>query len=81
MKQIFERDLLEQFGPLMGGNELQRALGFKSSVTFRRDARLGRLPVEVFEVEGRRGKFALTSDVARWLYRVSGKSDEEITNE
>lgn len=77
MNQGLEKDLLREFGPLIGGVELQRALGFKSAVTFRRAARLGQLPVKVFEVQGRRGKFALTSDVARWLNKVSGKSSND----
>ena len=73
-KPQLECDLLRQFGPLLGGADLRRALGFRSDVTFRRAIRLGKLPVHVFEVEGRKGKFALTTDVAQWLHQVSSKS-------
>lgn len=66
-----ETQLIRQFGPLIGGSELCRALGFRSAVTFRRALREGRLPVRVFELEGRKGKFALTTDIAGWLARLS----------
>lgn len=62
---------MRQFGPMIGGSELCRALGFRSAVTFRRAFRQGKLPVRVFELEGRKGKFALTADIAKWLARVS----------
>lgn len=65
------RALMERFGPLMGGADLRRALGFRSDVTFHRAARLGQLPVKVFKIEGRRGKYALTTEVAQWLCRIS----------
>jgi hypothetical protein len=65
---------MRQFGPVIGGSELRKVLGFRSAVTFRRAIRQGKLAVKVFELEGRRGKFALTADVARWLARVSDVS-------
>jgi hypothetical protein len=69
-----ESELMRQFGPVIGGCELWKVLGFRSAVNFRRAARQGKLAVKVFELEGRKGKFALTADVARWLARVSNVS-------
>jgi hypothetical protein len=59
-----------QFGPLIGGKDLVRNLGYKSAAAFRQAVRRGTLPVEVFEIPNRRGKFALTSDIERWLAGV-----------
>lgn len=44
---------------------------YKTERSFRRAAQSGRLPVPVFRLEGRRGWFAKTSDVERWLETAS----------
>lgn len=71
---------LDRYGPLVGGSELERLLGFTSSSAFRQAVHRGRLPVRVFSLPERRGKFAFTADIAQWLsslrIRVNG---EEIT--
>jgi len=59
--------MLKEFGPLMGGEDLRRALGYRSAPAFARAARLNVLGIAVFEIPGRRGKFAMTEDVATWL--------------
>lgn len=59
--------MLKQFGPLMGGEELHKALGFSNSAAFGQALRQGRVDISVFEISGRRGKFALTEDVAKWV--------------
>lgn len=69
--------MLKQFGPLMGGDELHKALGFSNSAAFGQALRQGRLGVPVFDISGRRGKFALTEDVAKWVQSLplrDGKS-------
>ncbi len=72
-------ELLKQFGPLIGGIDLRKALGFRSAATFQRAIREKTLKIPIFDVPGRRGKFALTADVATWLATVSNpehQSDE-----
>lgn len=64
--------MLQQYGPLIGGVDLRMALGFRTATTFQRAMREKTLSVPVFDVPGRRGKFALTVDVAAWLSTVSG---------
>ena len=59
--------LHKEFGPLMGGEDLRRALGYRSTPAFARAVRLNTVGVTVFEIPGRRGKFAMTADVAAWL--------------
>lgn len=64
--EIFE-ELQARFGPLIGGKELALALGFASTTAFRQALRRGNIPVKVFVLPSRKGKFALTRDVSRWL--------------
>lgn len=64
--------LIKEFGPLLGGEALRRALGYRSASAFRRALRLNHIEVRVFPVSGRKGKYALTTDVAAWLMRLPG---------
>lgn len=69
---------LDRFGPIVGGTELERLLGFTSSPAFRQAYHRGRLPVKVFTLPERRGKFAFTADIAAWLASVrAGLDDQE----
>lgn len=61
------RDLEDRHGTVMSGKALWMTLGYRSAETFRRAAVKGDLPVPVFDIAGRRGKFALAKDVAHWL--------------
>lgn len=54
-------------GALIGGANLTKALGYPSQGAFRQAVLRNRVPVHVFEIEGRRGRFALACDVAAWL--------------
>ncbi|QNN76831.1 hypothetical protein IAE60_12875 [Pseudoxanthomonas mexicana] len=75
LEDLLTRDLLRTYGPLIGQEELWRALGYSSLDAFRQAQLRGTVPVRVFAVENRRGKFALAQDVANWLahqYRRSG---------
>lgn len=65
--QLLESDLFQQHGPMMRDEDLRRALGFRTLEAFRQAFYRGDLPVPVFPIEKRRGKFALTRDVAHWL--------------
>lgn len=65
--QGIQEDLLARHGELMTGEPLRRALGFASERSFLRAARCKNLPVPIFELAGRRGRFARTRDVAQWL--------------
>ncbi len=71
----------KHYGPLMGGAELRHALGFKSSSAFTRARRLKRLGVDVFKIDGRRGYFALTADVAGWIDALNVPVAEEARGE
>ena len=62
-----EQEMTDRYGPLMGGENLCRYLGYPSSDAFRQALSRGTIPVPVFSIPSRRGKFALVKDVAVWL--------------
>lgn len=62
-----ERELYCHIGPLLFGNQLYAALGFNSHDAFRQALSRKTVPVEIFALPNRRGRFALSRDVARWL--------------
>lgn len=73
--------LYKQFGPLIGGADLRKALGFRSAASFQRAVRNKSLPVHIFEIPGRRWKFALTTDVAAWITRISDSNYQHMCPE
>ncbi len=64
---LLEQDLLSKHGPMMTGEDLRAALGYPSQEAFRQAVARKTIPIPIFGIEKRRGKFALTKDVAAWL--------------
>lgn len=64
---VLERELTTQHGPMMTGEPLRVALGYPSKESFRQAFVRKTVPIPIFTLERRRGKFALTKDVAAWL--------------
>jgi len=62
-------DLLREYGACIGGKNLRKLLGFTSGSAFRRATTAGRLDLNLFYLPGRKGRFALVTDVAEWLTR------------
>lgn len=62
-----EQQLLEKYGPLLGGPSLYRVLGFKSAAALRQAVQRDQIGLQLFAITNRRGKFALTLHVAQWL--------------
>lgn len=67
LAEALERDLNDKHGPLIANDALRVALGYPSMNAFRQALVRGTVPVPVFALENRRGKFALAKDVAAWL--------------
>jgi hypothetical protein len=59
--------LLQEFGPVIGGLDLCRAMGLVSMDAFRQAEARGQMPIAIFTIPHRRGKFALSADLAQWL--------------
>jgi len=72
-----DQQLLDRYGPTLGGKELYLALGFRSYSAFHRSKQLGELGINVFTLPGRRGWFALTTEVAAWLTEQSKSAKAE----
>lgn len=62
-----EEDLLTRHGPIMSGKALSGALGYPTNSAFRQALARNTVPVPVFKIAHRRGKFALCKDVAIWV--------------
>jgi hypothetical protein len=78
--EALEAYLTHTLGAVVGGATLSRTLGFRSQDAFRRALARDRIPVRVFCIEGRRGRFALTRDVARWLHSQGTCASNVTTN-
>lgn len=63
-----ESRLTRALGAVVGGRILSRTLGYRTQSAFRQALARKRLPVPIFVLEGRRGRFAYTGDIARWLW-------------
>ncbi len=61
----------ERYGPLIGGKNLYAALGFNTYSAFYRSMQLNELGVAVFRITGRKGWFAKTNEVAKWINQQS----------
>lgn len=62
-----EDELTARYGPMVSNEDLRIALGYPSKEAFRQALSRKRVPVPVFSLPQRRGKYALVKDVAAWL--------------
>lgn len=70
----FREELVRALGPMLGGAKLAAALGYRTADAFGKAARGNRLPIPTFEIEGRRGRYAMTTDLANWLWSTRNAS-------
>lgn len=76
LAEQLEKDLLLMYGsPLITGEELRKAMGFRSVDALRQAIVRQTIPVKVFSLDNRRGKYALVKDIARWLANESIKQN------
>lgn len=66
--------LFDQYGPPIGGNDLAKVLGYKTAGAFNKSIRQSRVGLQIFDIPGRKGKFAYTNDVAKWINQLVNKS-------
>lgn len=74
-----EVSLMREHGPVMTGKYLSRALGYPSLAAFRKSLSRNTVPITIFTLPNRSGKFALTKDIAEWLaiQRLGCRKEEE----
>lgn len=72
-----ESKLIELHGAvLLSGEALYTSLGYRSADAFRQAQARNSIPVKVFSIKNRRGKFALVKDVALWLAQQSVNDED-----
>ena len=69
-----EADLLKLYGPVLNGENLTKSLGYVSREAFRQSVVRETVPVPIFKMEGKRGYYALTKDVAMYLAKARNDS-------
>lgn len=67
LAELLERELMGKYGPLISNDDLRVALGYVSMDAFRQALARKTMPIPVFQLPNRRGKYALVKDVALWL--------------
>ncbi len=75
--QQLRDEFLDLYGPVIGGTDLVRALGYGNAAAFRQARRQGRIGLKIFALPARRGSFALSTDVADWLMAASAIREEK----
>lgn len=79
--QKLYQDLLKIYGPFIASKHLPAVLAYPSELAFRQAIVRKTIPVKLFTIDNRRGKFARTEDVATWASQVSKNNLEENKNE
>jgi len=69
LAELLEQELMGKYGPLISNDDLRQALGFASNDAFRQALARKTMPIPVFPLPNRRGKYALVKDLALWLSR------------
>ena len=67
-------ELLTKYGPLIGGSDLYKALGFKTYSSFKLAKARSQIPIHIFQIPERKGWFALTLDLSDWLVGLTNRS-------
>lgn len=67
LESTLYQTLSSRYGEMIGGDKLRLVLGFSTLAALCQAISRGTLGLPVFHVAGRRGRFALTVDVADWL--------------
>ncbi len=76
-----QEGLEARHGPIIGGDDLLRCLGYRTAAGFRQARRRGHVAVAVFALPNRRGFYALTRDVVHWLAQARLQVTGEYTPE
>jgi hypothetical protein len=61
---------MKAYGPMLGGATLRSFLGFRTQAAFAKARAMGSIGVPTFVIPGRKGVFALTSDVCSWALEL-----------
>lgn len=62
-----EQRLIERYGLLLSSRALARELAYPSEQAYRQALTRGTMPIRTFSLPQRRGRYALATDLARWI--------------
>jgi len=71
--KLLVAEIKEKYGEIIGGYDLAKLLGYKSTAAFRQAISRKQIPFSTFNIENRKGKFAYTNDVIYWLANLESK--------
>ena len=77
---VLQQQLLEKYGPLLGGDDLARALGYRTSAAMKKAWREKAEKLNFFRIPGRRGLYCRTGDVATWFCGVASQPALPVEN-
>lgn len=66
-QETYAHELATKYGEVIGGRNLRHVLGFATAAAFKQAIARGQLTLPTFYIQGRKGRFALAKDVAKWL--------------
>lgn len=70
LAEKLEAKLLREFdSPIITGDELRRALGFKTMPALRQAINRNQIDITIFQIDNRKGKYAFVHEVAEYLAR------------
>ena len=72
--------LLAEYGAVMDSRGLCKVFYYPSAAALQAAKTRGRLPFRAFEIEGRRGLFAMTDEVIQVLDRAASTADSAQPN-
>jgi len=72
-------ELSSVYGEMIGGDRLRHVLGFSSSSALSMAISRKTIGLVLFKVQGRRGRFALTTDVVDWLISRKASASHQRT--
>ena len=76
LAQALEADLLQLYrAAVIGGKDLQTAMGYRTAIAFRVAMSRNRLGVPVFKIPGRKGHWALVKDISEWMASARQTAD------
>lgn len=76
--RALEADLIDRYGVVLSGEQIQKVLNYPSMAAYQQALTRGQVPVPVFPIKNRRGRFALAKDVARYLVAARAAATGDV---
>lgn len=76
LAKLLEDELVKEYGHLLNGEAIRKTLAYPTNGALQQAISRDLLPIPVFNLENRKGKFALAKDVAAWLAEERFKAEE-----